>query len=352
MSKYHFLIPRSKHYDRNQTGFYTTKNSSFLNLRIQESPHELEGIVRLNKENPDEYVFEGYTGTKWVQFNAKKGQKGDTGDDFNKLFKFENVDNSSIEINQNSSNNLNNTNLIIDNTQGLIFKTLELDQDETDNHKTRIQVRSLKSGNYSLNSKDYNSINIKTIDNEIILNPNPQPFSWDFSNLNLNDLKTNLDQIKNIQSCLKYYGEKSTWKVKRNTQIFKGQAVRIDTKTEDDSLVIAPICYSSNVSLNLFNNPKPFLGIALEDSENKEKIQVCTYGITTVKCSTENNEISNEFMTNNNISEIGLSGLVSCNGNIFNSPIKPLNDFIRAGYFIETGFISKDNPYFLFFVEK
>ena len=219
MSKYHFLIPRSEHYDRNQTGFYSTKNSSVLNLRIQESPHELEGIVRLNKENPDEYIFEGYNGQKWVQFNTQKGEKGDTGDAFSKLFKFENINNSSIKIEDEQ---------IIDNNQGLIFKTLELNEEniqDNDNNndnnqsksptQTIIKVRSLKSGTFELNNNYKNSINIKTKNNEIILNPNSQPFTWNFSNLNLDDLKTNLVDFQDINKKLKCYGRTSIWRVKK-----------------------------------------------------------------------------------------------------------------------------------------
>ena len=63
-------------------------------------------------------------------------------------------------------------------------------------------------------------------------------------------------------------------------------------------------------------------------------------------------DITQKIMSNNNITELGLTGLVSSSGLVFNSPIKPLNDYIKAGHFLETGNISKDNRYFLFFVEK
>ena len=332
-------MPSLGHNDRHITGFYTTKNSRMLNLRIQESNHCIDGIVRLNKTNKDEYVFEGYNGKRWVKFNAQQGEKGDTGDNFSKYFKFENTTN----IKHNSDINSDN--------YGYIFKTLELETNKNNSissdEKTIINIRTINSGKYVINDREYTSMDIKTIDNEIILKPNPQPFKWNFSNTRLSEYKSDINDDK-----FKAYGKTSIWKVKADITIQKGQAVRLDYKLEDDNLVILPINYSPNVSLNLFNNPKQFLGIALEDSQGKDSIEICTYGITTIKCNIDETCISSEFMNNNNITEIGLCGLVSSCGLIFNSPIKPLNDFIKAGYFLETSEISEEHQYLLFFVEK
>lgn len=336
-----YIIPRDSSNDRHLTGFYTTKNSQKLHLRVQESNQVLEGIIRLNKSNiQSENVFEGFNGKRWVKFNAIQGEKGDTGDNFSKLFKFQNTTNL-------KEDQIEDKNSILEN-YGLIFKTLELDTNETNkkNEKSIISVRSLSSDIFNINGKEYKSMNIKTVNNEILLDSNPKPYKWNFSDIKLSEYKSNSESPK-----FKAYGEISSWKVKSGVSICKGQAVRLDYKTENDYLVIIPLEYSSSVCLNLFNNPKQFLGIALEDSESKDKIDVCTYGITTVKCNINNSFISSEFMTNNNITEIGLSGLVSSCGLIFNSPIKPLNDYIKAGYFLETKQINENNQYLLFFIE-
>ena len=352
---HHHLIPRLNGNDIKQTGFYTTKNSNTLHLRVQESHQSIDGIIRLNKSKHDEFVFEGYNGWKWVQFNSQKGEQGDTGNNFSTLFDFVNCEGNI------SNNNYNNNNVVSDTT-GLIFKTLNLDgaSDNNDDsvkksdEKTSIQVRSITGGTYKINENEYPSIDIKTYENEIRVNSLPQPYSWDFSKVDLSHIKSKENDEK-----FKSYGDTSLWRVKKGAIIKKGQCVRLHSQPEDNKLVITPIEYSPNVSLNLFNNPKLFLGIALEDcdcsinSENaKNVIEICTYGITTTMCNIDSTMISSEFMSNNNITELGLTGLVSSSGLVFNSPIKPLNDYIKAGHFLEIGNISKDNRYLLFFVEN
>ena len=336
MSINKYILPREGLRDVCQTGFYSVKNSNTLHLRIQESKHNIEGIIRLNKSNKNEYVFEGYNGSKWVQFNAKQGEKGDTGNNFSNLFKFENCLESCSKLNYNNNNS------------GFIFKTLELNEDNSKNNlqdKTVIEVRSLSSNYFTINNIKFKSIDIKTKDKEILLNPLPQPFNWDFTNLNIKNMKSD-----DMDERFKAYGDVSKWSVKPNEQIYKGQAVRLINN--NNQLQVIPLTYSPSINLNLFNNPKEFLGIALEDSSGKDNIDVCTKGITTIRCNIDESFISNEFMTNIHINQIGLSGIVSGCGFIFNSPIKPLNDFVKAGYFLETGKITENTNYFLFFIEK
>ena len=103
-----FPFPKEESEDENFTGFYASKNSYQLNLRIQDTDKELDGIIRLNKSSSfDEYVFEGYNGTKWVQFNAQKGETGDKGVNKLNTYQFQNIDTN------------------IDKETGLIFKRYE-----------------------------------------------------------------------------------------------------------------------------------------------------------------------------------------------------------------------------------
>ena len=51
MSINKYILPREGLRDVCQTGFYSVKNSNTLHLRIQESKHNIEGIIRLNKSN-------------------------------------------------------------------------------------------------------------------------------------------------------------------------------------------------------------------------------------------------------------------------------------------------------------
>lgn len=329
MSNY-LLIPQNSENDKHLTGFYTTKNSGVLHLRVQESLHPVEGIIRLNKSNPSEYLFEGYDGKKWVQFNAKQGIKGDKGDDFINHFNFKNVS-------SNDSNDLNN--------QGLIFKTTNLEINQKNQESSNIEIRSLSSGHFTINNTELESMKIDTRDNEIILNPIPQPYIWDMSNLSIPDMKSN-----NSNQRFKAYGKTSFWSVNSNYPIIKGQCVCIDSI--NNKIIIRPINYNSSELLNLFNNPIQFLGIALEDSIDKTKIEVCTEGITTVKCNLDNQGITSDCMNNLHLSKVGLIGMVSGGGYVFNSSIKPFNDYIKAGYFLEDGIINQQNNYLLFKIEK
>ena len=321
-----FLIPKSKDYDENKTGFYTLKNSTFNNLRVQNSDIELDGIIRLNKNNNNqdedsEYVFEGFNGKKWVQFNALKGETGDNGKDFNSKLEFVNC----VETPQNMENN------------GLIFKTNTIDT----NQSNQINIRSLSSKGIDYNNGQMllNTIKITTQDNEINLESIPQPYNWDISNLSIKEMKSSpLDN--NVFKC---YGDIITIKIKSSVNIEKGQFVSLDE--EDGYLVSKP--YNNNGILNYYSNPTSLLGVALENSINNEKIKVCRNGITTVKYNTNSQMVDDNLMDIGKVDAIGCKGFLSNNGYVFCSPVKPgLGiDYCCVGEFLET---NSSNDYYLF----
>jgi hypothetical protein len=76
------------------------------------------------------------------------------------------------------------------------------------------------------------------------------------------------------------------------------------------------------------------LGIALESKSAGEDCLVCTKGITTVLCT---NNITTDFTSTTTITDVGLDGIVGKDGGIFCCASSPIVDFIRAGYFLETG---------------
>ena len=72
---------------------------------------------------------------------------------------------------------------------GLIFKNNTFIKDE--NCKDVIETRVLKSGYYNYNNINIKSLEINTLENEIILKSNPlPPMIQDFSSLKIQDLKS------------------------------------------------------------------------------------------------------------------------------------------------------------------
>ena len=325
-------FPKEKTQDDNLTGFYSSKNSSQLNLRVQETDKELDGIIRLNKtsssSSSSDYVFEGYNGKKWVQFNALKGEKGNEG--INKLntYQFENINNS-------DSNN-----------KGLILKNVEEDGDNK-----KIVFRNLVSTptNYNNNQLSINTMNIETTPNNIVLTSNPQPYNWDISSLTIKEMKSYTTSTHTSSKC---YGDISIITIKRGVSIERGQFVSLEE--ENNKLVCVPFNYEG--TLNLFMNPINVYGVSLEsinttdsnndNNKNNKKLKVCTRGITTVKYCVDNNKIDDNLMSLNQVEKVGTIGLLSKDGYVFNCPIKPNTgiDYIKVGTFIETG----EQDYYLF----
>lgn len=330
-----FTIPKSEVFDYHKTGFYSYKNKDDFNLRIQESTVELDGIIRLNKnESNNEPIFEGFNGTKWVQFNAEKGDTGEKGDDYNNQFQFINC----------SDNNNNN------NNHGLVYK--ERNYSEKDK-TTTIQLRTLKSGltSYNNGQMNLNTMNISTEENSILLKALPQPYNWDISQLSIQEMKS-----KSTDKVFKCYGEMVTIKVKKDTRIEKGQFVSFEE--ENGYLVCSAFSnITNNNSCDIFNNnsftnPYSVIGVALEDSSDKEKIKICKEGITTVKYNNISSMIDDNLMDIGSVSKIGCNGLLSNNGYVFCSPIQPVIgiNYINVGYFLEISSIN-DNDYYLFNVK-
>ena len=314
-----FPFPKDKEQDDNVTGFYSSKNSSVLNLRIQESDKELDGIIRLNKNNPDEpFVFEGFNGTDWVQFNAIKGAKGDEGENKLNQFEFININKDELE------------------DQGLIFKDIESDGDNKN-----VLFRSLVSEPmlYNENQLQLNTLNITTKEDNILLSANPQPFNWDLSTISIEEMRTPIVKMENNKTRIisKCYGEYKIVNVKPNVTIESGQFVSLEVY--EDRLVVVPFNIKSN-NPNKFLEPYNIFGIALEEiepSDHLEKIKICIKGITMVKYCDDNTQIDSHLMSLKQINKIGTIGLLSKNGFVFNCPIKPASDinYINVGYFIE-----------------
>lgn len=301
------IINRKKDIKITQTGFYSYKNELEPFLRIQNTNSDLKGVIRFNNNN-----FEGYNGEKWILFNSVKGEKGKTGDNFSNKFVFRNVS-ESLE-------------------DGLFFKNKHfIKEDDNDIIETRV----LKSGYYNYNNINIKSIDIRTDNNNIVLNPLPLPNTiQDFSNLSSNNLKS-----KETDNEFKAYGNIEIYKTRET--IRKGCFVILDS---EDYLYVKSVKYDD--ILNKFINPINIIGISLEDSDNKEKIKICTKGITTVRCNIDASKINNNFINTYSIDKIGTIALVDREGSAFVSLVEP-DEYLYGGYFLEKGKITVDNYLFL-----
>jgi hypothetical protein len=314
--------------DNFYTGWYKERGSSDITLRVNDSNLMMKGTIRFNKTSN---IFQGYNGTEWVSFNAEKGDTGNTGESASDQFNFINLPELEVK-------------------EGEIFK---------DKTTTDINLRSLKSGTFDLNSgiTGLEALNITKSNDYLTLRPNPQPYVWDFSTnqtSNITYFKSALTDTK-----LKAFGTISKWKVKTGKIINAGTAVRISLSSNGSGyvpsttyLVIEPYEYTETTFNQEIKEGSAFLGIALETKNGGETCEVCTEGITTVKIGDVFNPFNYGFSLNNIINGPGAFGFIGNNAEIYN--VGEVDGFITntpiAGYWLERGTFSYGNGV-LFYVK-
>ena len=111
-----------------------------------------------------------------------------------------------------------------------------------------------------------------------------------------------------------------------------------------------PVIYSSLAGVSPFTTPFNMLGIAMETVSGGNDCLVCTRGISTVLCTSN---ITADFVSSSSVSDVGIDGVVGRDGGIFcNTTPAPLVNYIRAGYFLESGGgVASNGNYALFYVE-
>jgi hypothetical protein len=280
-------------------GWYQSKNSADASLIVSNSTHNVSGVIRFDNETS---IFQGFNGVEWVTFNSTKGDKGDKGTDFNALVKLENTGAGDGHI--------------------LLNNICSANDDPS------VKARSLISGFAILNNKSIKTIDITTNENTIELKSAPLPAIWDISQHTINNI------INKADNSLCAYGDISICTVAPGCKITRGQAVKL-TLGQTSFLTIEPLVYQMPV--NSFKKNIAFYGIALEDS-TAATVRVCTKGITAVKITAN---IPKEYIANTGLTECGLPGLVAPDGFLFNSPVKPMCEYIQAGVFLQAGDITK-----------
>jgi len=329
MSKLISTIVTNPNYSTNQidtkkAGWYQIKpNNSNIALRVSYSNIGLNGEIRLNNTvSPP--LFQGNNGVEWVTFNSIKEIKGDSGKDFTNAVNFNNLGESS-EVGVNVK-------------LGTIFSSNFVDVSQ---NLSNVNIRSLQGASYIINSNlSVISTELTQNSNVITINSKPLPYNWDFTGT-----KNKVTNLKHISSG---WGETSIWNVKNGVSVSKGQAVRL-TKDEFNNIVIIPITYNTLTNISPFNTPLNILGIATENANSNETCSVCTKGITTVKCT---NNVSINFTRSDIVSDVGIIGIVGKDGFIVNNTKShPIVNYIKAGYFLESGNVASNDAYCLFYVE-
>jgi len=339
MASYNSLININPAYTVNQfdyqrAGLYQiSPNTSNLIVRVNTTSDQLnlQGEICLNT-SLYEPTFQGYNGTGWVDFNASQGPTGPKGDNFINIVNFNNLPNSDVSPTGTSL--------------GALFATSSIDASTS---TSNVNIRSIKSGINSVNSNlSIDSMTLSQNSNIILLQTNPLPYTWNFTG----DYTT-INKIKNLSSDAVNFswGETSNWVVKSGESILKGQSVILTTESANNNIVIKPLTYTSLNSLSPFITTfTNMLGIATQTASGGQSCIVCTKGITTALCT---DAIATGFIRTNNISNVGIDGVVGTDGGIFvpSSNPSPTINYIKAGYFLEAGINKAINGnYVLFYV--
>lgn len=301
-----FNIPKFKTHEKEEDkfgGWYRYGNLNQVALRVSDSDIGLDGEIRFNRKAKQ---FEGYNGKNWIILDSSKGDEGQAGKDFNEVVEF----------------------VCKEKTEGgFVISPSKLD---TSKLESTVKVRKLISGMYTLNGEHKKDISIKENEENLRLSVNSKPHSWDYGNINLDELSTS-----NPDGSLKCYGETAIYLAGENIQ--KGQIVQV--VIEDNKVVIKPLSYKNNGHApNLFSEVPNIAGIALRNVKAMHACRVCIKGITSVLVSNE----SSYLQIDNNVRD-GNNALVNFEGKAVKANRKPLHPYIKVGNFLGNHTIVKDN---------
>lgn len=318
--------------DTGQAGWYQiSPNSNNLALRVNDSSIGLSGEIRLNSTNG---IFQGNNGSAWVDFNSAQGVVGPSGKDFTNTVNFNNL----------GSNSATSTVVPLASVFSTTYANVAA-------NISNVNIRSLQGGNYTINSKlSVNSTVLSQNSNVITMTSQPLPYTWNFSNG-----KNTVPYLKNstTDSSFHGWGQTSTWIVQTGITILKGQAVRLtNDSVTSTNIVITPVTYSTLVGANPFTMPFNILGIATQTVTGNgfNTCNVCTKGITTALCTSISN-IPSGFLPSIDIPFVGAVGIVGKDGGLFcNINQEPSVEYIKAGYFLESGSgLAESGNYVLFY---
>jgi len=309
----------------NLAGWYIDGTTDQASLRVFDSPVIQQGVIRFN---PDAGVFQGCVSTDpnpvWQEFNALQGPQGDPGI-INAILTYENVDDPST----------------LTANIGQVMKTLSIDTSITP--VPPVEVRSIVSGETSINGVLIDTLGITQTANELICNPQPVPLTWDMTSMvgTLKGWDTTNQQAYTWATTARF-------PVESGNEPVAGQVVVTYVST-GNKLCVKPLSFT-NATANLaplkVSEPYPpnlgIAGICINNPSITIPAIIATSGIAQIKLST-NAAPYTGMTTSSTIPYSGKLCLVNGSGEGINTNSIAIPPYIQIGAFLETGLITGGN---------
>lgn len=305
----------------NLAGWYSDGISNQLALRVHKTPVIMPGVIRyLPNDAGTSGTFQGCISDTsgnitWADFNATKGDKGDAGD-INTIITFEHVSNI----------------VISDSNSGNIIKNSPVDS-----NVSNVEVRSIITGNITVNQVVVDTMDIETTSNNVILSSVAQPYIYD-----LTPNTTVLKGSPASDSLLNCYGNQA--KVNVVSDITKGQVVAMDYYTTGGNTFIGvkPFTYSALSELDKYKavgtTPSFSFGIARETVSAGGTAYVLVNGTGILKIGNNVTGLGS-FTTTVAVNYSGRPVLLDKDGYGFCNNTEPvlIDSYIELGTYLETG---------------
>jgi hypothetical protein len=305
----------------NLAGWYIDGNTNQASLRVYDSPVIQPGVIRFNA---DLGVFQGCIATVpsiiWQEFNATEGPPGEPGI-INAILTFENVDDPTT----------------LTSNIGEIIKTTTINT--LDDPVPPVEVRTIVSGNVSINGQITDVLAITQTENEIVCTPQPTPLTW-----NMTDTIPELKDWDTVNQQAYTWATTARFPVKAGYIPVAGQVVVSYVSSPENQLCVKPLSFTnatSNLSPLRLSAPFPpdlgIVGICINNPSVDTPAVVATTGIAQVKLS---NSATPYMLVNANYNVPPYTGKICiANGagfglNITTAITPP---YVQIGTFLETG---------------
>ena len=309
----------------NLSGWYIDGATDQASLRVFDSPVIQQGVIRFN---PTAGVFQGCIATnpsvEWQDFNATQGPQGEPGI-INAILTYENVDDPAT----------------LTSNIGQVMKTLSIDTSTIP--VPPVEVRTIVSGNVSINGKLTDTLAITQTANEIICTPQPVPLTW-----NLADTVSGLKNWDVINQQAYTWATTARFPVEAGSEPIAGQVVVTYVST-DNKLCVKPLSFTnatSNLAPLKVSEPYPpdlgIVGICINNPSITTPAVVATNGIAQIKFSID----ATPYIAMTTSSTIHYSGkicLVNGAGFGINTNSVAIPPYVQIGTFLETGSITTGN---------
>lgn len=309
----------------NLSGWYIDGSTEQASLRVYDSPVIQQGVIRFN---PTVGVFQGCIETNpsiiWQDFNAIQGPQGDPGI-INAILTYENVTDPGT----------------LTSNIGEIIKTTTINT--LDDPVPPVQVRTIISGNVSINGQLTDTLAITQTANEIICNPQPTPLTWD-----LTDTVSELKSWDSTNQQAYTWGTTARFPVEAGSEPVAGQVV-VTYVSAGNKLCVKPLSFTnaaSNLAPLKVSEPYPpdlgIAGICINNPTITTPAVIATTGIAQIKFSTDATPYT-AMTTSSTINYSGKICLVNGSGFGINTNSVAIPPYVQIGTFLEKGTISSGN---------